>query len=61
MASWKNHPFFRFLKFAKPYKARIVLMLALGLVQYGMSIASITVVRLITNWVINRHDENIHS
>jgi ABC-type multidrug transport system fused ATPase/permease subunit len=60
MAGWKNHPFFRFVKFAEPYKGRIVLMLALGLVQYGMSIASITVVRLITNWVINRHDENIH-
>ncbi len=60
MAAWKNHPFFRFARFAEPYKGRIVLMLFLGLVQYGMSIASITVVRLVTNWVIDRHGENVN-
>jgi ATP-binding cassette, subfamily B, putative efflux pump len=60
MGSWKQHPFFRFLKFAKPYKSRIVWMLVLGLVQYGMSIASITTIRLIINWVIDRKGENVN-
>ncbi len=60
MSSWKQHPFFRFLNFAAPYKARIAWVLVLGLVQYGMTMASITVVRLIINWVIDRHGENVH-
>ena len=60
MASWKQHPFFRFLKFAKPYKVRIIWVLVLGMAQYLMTVASITVIRLIIDWVIDRNGENVH-